>query len=181
MLSRLIFGARVAMFIAVVPNALALLLATAVGTTAGYYGGRVDTVLMRLTEVAMTLPTFLLALALLAVLGSGLPVVVAALVLVSWTYPARVIYGETLRIRELAFVEAARALGASAPRIIVRHVVPPPAPSWGVMIAAGRDVLFWPWLMLLPGVCLALLGTGFYLIGAGLQRALGPRLERVRL
>jgi peptide/nickel transport system permease protein len=213
MLSRLIYGARVAMFIAVVPNALALLLATAIGTTAGYYGGRVDTVLMRLTEVAMTLPTFLLALALLAVLGSGLPVVVAALVLVSWTYPARVIYGETLRIRELAFVEAARALGASAPRIIVRHVVPqlkslvliyftlsaatmvlleaglgflgfgvqPPAPSWGVMIAAGRDVLFWPWLMLLPGVCLALLGTGFYLIGAGLQRALGPRLERVRL
>ena len=213
MLSRLIFGARVAMFIAVVPNALALLLATAIGTTAGYYGGRVDTVLMRLTEVAMTLPTFLLALALLAVLGAGLLVVVAALVLVSWTYPARVIYGETLRIRELAFVEAARALGASAPRIIVRHVVPqlksliliyftlsaatmvlleaglgflgfgvqPPAPSWGVMIAAGRDVLFWPWLMLLPGVCLALLGTGFYLIGAGLQRALGPRLERVRL
>jgi ABC-type dipeptide/oligopeptide/nickel transport system permease subunit len=49
------------------------------------------------------------------------------------------------------------------------------------MIHQGRDVLFWPWLMLLPGICLALLGTGFYLVGAGLQRATGPRLYRVRL
>jgi ABC-type dipeptide/oligopeptide/nickel transport system permease subunit len=150
---------------------------------------------------------------LLSVLGPGLGVVVGALVLVSWTYPARVVYGETLRLRETAFVEAARALGAGTPRIIVRHIVPqlgiilliyftlnaatmvlleaglgflgfgvqPPTPSWGAMIHQGRDVLFWPWLMLLPGICLALLGTGFYLVGAGLQRATGPRLHRVRL
>ena len=59
--------------------------------------------------------------------------------------------------------------------------VQPPTPSWGAMIHQGRDVLFWPWLMLLPGICLALLGTGFYLVGAGLQRATGPRLYRVRL
>ena len=172
-----------------------------------------EAVLMRLTEMTMILPTFLLALAILAVVGPGLAVVVAALVLVSWTYPARVLYGETLRVRELNFVEAARALGASGPRIIVRHVVPqlrglilvyftlnaasmvlleaglgflgfgvqPPTPSWGSMIADGREVLFWPWLMLLPGGCLALLGTGFYLAGAGIQRATGPRLTRVRL
>jgi peptide/nickel transport system permease protein len=79
---------------------------------------------MRITETMMVLPTFLLALALLTVLGPGLGVVVAAQVLVSWTYPARVIYGETLRVRELNFVEAARALGAGGPRIILRHVVP---------------------------------------------------------
>jgi peptide/nickel transport system permease protein len=213
MLSRLIYGARVAVFIAVVPNAFALLLATTVGAIAGYYGGAIETILMRLTETMMVLPTFLLALALLTVLGPGLGVVLAALVLVGWTFPARVVYGETLRTRELAFVEAARALGASGPRIIVRHIVPqlsplllvyftlnaasmvmleaglgflgfgvqPPTPSWGLMIAGGRDVLAWPWLILLPGGCLALLGSGFYLIGIGLQRALGPRLTRVRL
>lgn len=213
LLSRLVYGSRVAMFIAIVPNALALAFATVVGATAGFYRGTVEAVLMRITETMMVLPTFLLALALLTVLGPGLSVVVAALVLVSWTYPARVIYGETLRIRELNFVEAARALGAGGPRIIFRHVVPqlrgllliyftlnaasmvlleaglgflgfgvqPPTPSWGLMIAGGRDVLFWPWLMLLPGVCLALLGTGFYLVGAGIQRAVGPKLTRVRL
>jgi peptide/nickel transport system permease protein len=213
MLSRLMYGARVAMFVAVVPNALALFLALAVGTIAGAYGGWLETALMRVTETMMVLPTFLLALALLTVLGPGLGVVVGALVLVSWTYPARVVYGETLRLRETAFVEAARALGAGTPRIIVRHIVPqlgvilliyftlnaatmvlleaglgflgfgvqPPTPSWGAMINQGRDVLFWPWLMLEPGICLALLGTGFYLVGTGLQRASGPRLHRVRL
>jgi peptide/nickel transport system permease protein len=213
LLSRLIFGARVAIFIAVVPNLLSLLLALAVGAVAGVYGGMVETMAMRITETLMVLPTFLLALALLAVLGPGLGVVVGALVLISWTYPARVVYGETLRIRETTFVEAARALGASRPRIIVRHVIPqlgsllliyftlnaasmvlleaglgflgfgvqPPTPSWGAMIDDGRDVLFWPWIMLEPGLCLALLGTGFYLVGLGLQRASGPRRGRVRL
>lgn len=213
LLSRLIFGARVAIFIAVVPNLLALSLALVVGAVAGVYGGMVETIAMRVTETIMVLPTFLLALALLAVLGPGLGVVVGALVLISWTYPARVVYGETLRIRETTFVEAARALGASQPRIIVRHVVPqlgsvlliyftlnaasmvlleaglgflgfgvqPPTPSWGAMIDDGRDVLFWPWIMLEPGLCLALLGTGFYLVGLGLQRASGPRRGRVRL
>jgi peptide/nickel transport system permease protein len=211
--SRLVYGARVAIFIAVVPNLLALALALIVGTVAGVYGGLVETILMRVTETLMVLPTFLLALALLAVLGPGLAVVVGALVLVSWTYPARVVYGETLRIREMTFVEAARAAGASRPRIILRHVVPqlgsllliyftlnaatmvlleaglgflgfgvqPPTPSWGSMIDEGREVLFWPWLMLEPGICLALLGTGFYLVGLGIQKATGPRRGRVRL
>ena len=124
MLSRLMYGARVAVFVAVVPNALALFLALVVGTIAGAYGGWLETGLMRFTETMMVLPTFLLALALLTVLGPGLGVVVGSLVLVSWTYPARVVYGETLRLRETAFVEAARALGAGTPRIIVRHIVP---------------------------------------------------------
>ncbi len=213
MLSRLVYGARVAIFIATVPNLLALALAATAGTVAGFFGGMVETVLMRVTETIMVLPTFLLVLALIAVLGPGLAVIVGALVLVSWTYPARVIYGETIRIRELAFVEAARSLGATNLRIIIRHVLPqmrglliiyfslnaawmvlleaglgflgfgiqPPTPSWGLMIASGRDVLFWPWIMLLPGACLALLGAGFYLIGTGAQQALGTRLTRVHL
>ena len=212
-LSRLIYGARVAIFIAVVPNAIAMVIATFVGVTAGYFRGRVETVLMRITETAMVLPAFLLALALIAVAGSGLWVVVLALVLVSWTYAARVVYGEVLRIREATFIEAARALGATSWRIILRHITPqlrgllvtyftlnaafmvlteaglgflgfgiqPPTPSWGAMIGASRDLLFWPWLIILPGVCLALLGIGFYLLGEGLQRRLGPRIQAGRL
>lgn len=212
-LSRLIYGARVAIFIAVVPNAIAMIIATFVGVTAGYFRGRVESVLMRITETAMVLPAFLLALALIAVAGSGLWVVVLALVLVSWTYAARVVYGEVLRIREATFIEATRALGATSWRIIFRHVTPqlrgllvtyftlnaafmvlteaglgflgfgiqPPTPSWGAMIGASRDLLFWPWLIILPGVCLALLGIGFYLLGEGLQRRLGPRIQAGRL
>jgi peptide/nickel transport system permease protein len=124
-LSRLIYGTRVALFIAIVPNVLCLLVATMVGSTAGYFGGRVDTILMRFTEMVMTLPALLIALALIAVSGSGLGIIVLALVLVTWTYPARVVYGEVVRVREYTHVEAARALGARAGRIHVRHVAPP--------------------------------------------------------
>jgi ABC-type dipeptide/oligopeptide/nickel transport system permease subunit len=212
-LSRLIYGARVAMFIALVPNAIALVIATLVGVTAGFVSGKVETGLMRFTEMAMVLPAFLLALALLSVAGSGLGTVVLALVVVSWTYAARVVYGEVLRIREATYVEAARALGASGPRIVFRHVIPqlrgllvtyftlnaafmvlteaglgylgfgiqPPTPSWGAMIGASRDLLFWPWLIILPGICLAVLGVGFYLLGEGLQRRIGPRVTGARV
>lgn len=213
MLSRLIYGARVAVFIAVVPNLIALVLATTVGLLAGYLRGPVETVLMRFTEMLMTLPAFLLALALLAVLGPGLWPVVLALVLVTWTYPARVIYGEVLRIQALPFIDAARAIGAGAPRIMLRHVLPqllpllatyftlnaafmviveaglgflgfgiqPPTPSWGAMIGSGREYLFWPWLILLPGLWLAALSIGFYLLGDAIQRRLAPAARTVKL
>jgi peptide/nickel transport system permease protein len=124
MLTRLLYGAREAMLIATLPNLLALILATVIGVAAGYFGGRIEMILMRGTEMMMTLPTFLLAMALLAVLGAGTAVVVLALVLVTWTYPARVIYGEVLRIKEYVYVEAERALGASAPRILWHHILP---------------------------------------------------------
>jgi peptide/nickel transport system permease protein len=213
MLSRLLYGARVALFVAIVPNLIALVLASAVGIPAGYFGGRTERVLVRFIETAMVLPAFMLALALLAIVGVGLHVIVLALVIVSWTYPARVIYGETLRIRELAFVEAARATGASHLRTMRLHVFPqlrpllvvffalgavgmvvleasfsflgfgiqPPTPSWGSMIADSKDLFNWPWMILLPGACLALVGASFYLLGIGLQHAFGVRQERVHL
>ena len=211
--SRLVYGSRIALFIGIVPNAISLLVAALVGVTAGYFRGRIDTVLMRFTEMVMVLPAFLLALALLSVVGAGLGTVVLAIVMVSWTYPARIVYGETLRVREAAYVEAARALGAGPIRIIFRHVLPqlrgllityftlnaafmvlleaglgflgfgvqPPTPSWGAMIGDSKDLLFWPWLVILPGACLALLGLGFYLLGEGIQKRIGPKHAKVRL
>jgi peptide/nickel transport system permease protein len=212
MLSRLIYGARVALLIAVVPNLAALLIAAVVAVTAAYAGGVTDTILMRFTEMVMTLPAVMLALALMTVVGRGLGAVVLALVIVAWTYPTRVIYGEVLRIKESAFVEAARALGASSLRVVLRHILPqltslfvvyftlnaafmvifeaglgflgfgvqPPTPSWGAMIGESREYFFWPWLIVLPGLCLLLLILGFHLLGEGIQARLGRRMK-VRL
>ncbi len=123
-LARLVHGARVAVLIAVVPNLLALVLATVVGVTAGLARGVVELVLMRITESVMVLPAFLIAMAVIATFGSSTLVIILTLVAISWTYPARVVYGETLRLSSLLYVEAARSMGASGWRIAVRHVVP---------------------------------------------------------
>jgi peptide/nickel transport system permease protein len=197
----------------VVPNLLALVLATLVGVTAGLARGAVELVLMRITESIMVLPAFLIAMAVIATFGSSTLVIILTLVAISWTYPARVVYGETLRLSSMLYVEAARSMGASGLRIALRHVVPhlrpllvvyftmnaafmvlleaglgflgfgvqPPTPSWGLMLAEARDQFFYPWLILAPGVCLATLCVGFYLVGQGVQRAGQPRERRIQL
>jgi len=210
---RLVYGSRVALTMALVPNALALLIATVVGVLAGVLRGRVEFVLMRTTEAIMVLPGFLIAMAVIGTFGPSTTVLIAVLVAFSWTYAARVIHGETLRLRELLYVDAARSVGASQWRIARSHIIPhlqpllivyftmnaafmvlleaglsflgfgiqPPTPSWGSMLAEGRDQFFYPWLLLLPGICLASLCIGFYLIGQGLQSAGRPRERAVRL
>jgi peptide/nickel transport system permease protein len=212
-LSRLVHGARVAMLMAVVPNFLALLLAMLVGVTAGMVRGKVEFVLMRVTEAFMVLPGFLIAMAVIATFGTSTTVLIFTLVTFSWTYTARVVYGETLRIRESLFVESARAIGASTARIAVVHVIPqlkalliiyftmnaafmvlleaglgflgfgvqPPTPSWGAMLAEARDQFYYPWIVILPGACLASLCVGFYAIGNGLQNAGSLPEKRVEL
>lgn len=122
--ARLVHGAQVALTMAILPNALALALALLVGVSAGTVRGKLEFVLMRITEAAMVLPGFLIAMAVIATFGSSTTVLVLTLVAFSWTYPARVIYGETLRLREMLYVEAARAAGASGWRIAWTHTVP---------------------------------------------------------
>jgi peptide/nickel transport system permease protein len=212
-LARLVYGARVAVTIAIVPNVLALLVAGAVGVSAGYMRGWTESLLMRITESIMVLPAFLIAMAVIATLGSSTSVIVVTLVAISWTYPARVIYGETLRLGEMLYVDAAKAMGSSGVRVAWRHIVPqlrpllvvyftlnaafmilleaglgflgfgvqPPTPSWGLMLAEARDQFFYPWLILAPGFCLAMLCVGFYLLGQGVQNAgRGPE-RRIQL
>jgi peptide/nickel transport system permease protein len=140
-LSRLVFGARVAIFVAVVPNLLALAMAVAVGVAAGYKGGKTDLVLMRFTETVMTLPTFLLVLALIAIVGPDLFVVVLGIALITWTYPARVVHGEVVRIREGVFIEATRSLGASTAHTVVRHVLPHLGPLLIVYFTLNASVM----------------------------------------
>ncbi len=123
-LSRLIYGTRISLQVGIVAVGIASSLGTAVGLAAGYHGGVVDSVLMRAVDVFLAFPVIVLAIAIIAVLGPSLVNVIIALGLVAWTTYARVVRGQVLVLRELDFVQAARAIGTSDAKIIVRHILP---------------------------------------------------------
>ena len=122
--SRLLWGARVALVVAVASAVVSALVGVPVALAAGYWRGRVDTALMRLVDVWMSIPAVLLAIALMAVLGLGLWKVILAIVIVDWTRFARVIRGEVLTLREREFVKLAEIAGASRLRVIKKHILP---------------------------------------------------------
>jgi peptide/nickel transport system permease protein len=123
-LSRLIYGARVSLLVGVIAVGLSCPLGVLVGLVAGYAGRRADDALMRLTDIQLAIPTILLAIAVVAVLGPGLANVILALSATGWTIYARLVRGETLAVKGREFVHAARANGAGAARIVARHVLP---------------------------------------------------------
>jgi peptide/nickel transport system permease protein len=203
----------VAVLMAVTPNLIALVVATLVALTAGYRRGLVETILMRLTESFLVLPVLLIAMAVIAVLGSSTSTIVLTLAFVSWSYPARVLHGEVRRLANAVHVEAARSMGAGTLRITLRHILPhltpvllvyftmnaaymvmleaglaflgfgvqPPTPSWGLMLADARDQFNRPWLIIVPGLSLALLCIGLSLLGSVLDRQSPFRARRVNL
>jgi peptide/nickel transport system permease protein len=134
-LSRLLHGARISLVVGLVAMVVTMAIGTAIGLTAGYFGGATDVALMRLTDVMLAFPGLLLAVALVAVLKPSVWTIFVVIGLVSWTGVARVVRGETLSLRERDFVIAARAMGASHGRIVLRHILPNVAPTL-VAIAA---------------------------------------------
>lgn len=123
-LARLLFGARLSLAMAIVTTAGITLLGIAVGLASGYYGGWFDAIAMRVVDVVLALPRFILALALTAVLGIGLLNLMLAIVAVGWADYARVVRGVVLGLRERLFVVSARAVGASPARVMLRHIAP---------------------------------------------------------
>lgn len=123
-LARLLSGARISLVIGVTVVAVSAAVGVVVGAIAGYVGGWVDEVVGRIIDVLLAFPGILLAIALVAVLGPGLSNIVIALSSIGWVGYARLVRGQVLKIRELEYVQAARVLGASTPRILLRHVVP---------------------------------------------------------
>jgi peptide/nickel transport system permease protein len=122
--SRLVFGARISLTIAIISVVCSAVIGTVVGLVAGYFGGWVDQLLMRVTDVFLGFPAIVLALAIVAVLGPGVLNVSFAIIVVAWTEYARVVRSTTLVLREQNYVQAARALGASPARIIFKEVLP---------------------------------------------------------
>src|SRR5438445_2821153 len=124
LLSRLVWGARVSMVVAAVAAAVAFVFGGAIGLLAGFYGKIVDNVLMRLFDILMAFPYVLLAIALVAALGPGLLNALIAIAIVNISFYARGVRAAVLVVRRLAFIEAARALGASDAHILLREVLP---------------------------------------------------------
>lgn len=123
-LSRMLFGARVSLFISLAANMTAMVLGTTVGMLAGYFSGAVDYILMRFTDIIMAFPPILLALGLTAILRPSVSVVIVVLTVLTWPPLARLARSQALSVRERDFVLCARSLGASDVYILLRHILP---------------------------------------------------------
>lgn len=153
--SRIVYGARITLYIVALVALTAPVLGLLIGTVAGYFGGWVDTVLMRVTDIFLAFPRLILALALVAVLGPGIFNAVLAIALTAWPPYARVARAETLTVRSSDYIAAVRLQGAGSGRIIWGHVVPMCLPS--VIIRVTLDM---------AGVILIAAGLGFLGLGA---------------
>jgi peptide/nickel transport system permease protein len=124
LLTRTVYGARISLLVGVASTAVALVLGCAVGVVAGYLRGPVDGFLSRTVDVVLAFPILLLALAILAVFGPSLWIIIIVVAFATWPYIARIVRGQALIIREQEYVQAARALGAGDVRIMWEHVLP---------------------------------------------------------
>jgi peptide/nickel transport system permease protein len=210
-LSRLIYGTRISMMIGILTVITSGLIGITLGIVGGFYGGRTDDVVMFLITSRLSIPLILVALTVVALVGSSLSVVILTLGLLLWDRFAVVARTTTMQVRNLDYVAAAQAAGASRLHILTREVlpniashllvvatlemalailleaslsflglgVPPPLPSWGLMIAEAKEYMFFsPWVIMTPGVALFVLVLGINLLGDGLRDMLGADLRQ---
>ena len=210
-LARLVYGARISLLIGIMTVITSGAIGITLGVVGGFFGGRVDDVVLFAITTRLSIPVVLVALAVVGLLGSGLILVVATLGLLLWDRFAVVARATTMQIRNLDYVNAARCAGASTPHLLINEIVPniashlavvatlemalailleaalsflglgvpPPLPSWGLMIAEGKDYMFFsPWVIMVPGVALFVLVLGINLVGDGLRNLLGSERSR---
>jgi oligopeptide transport system permease protein len=225
-LARLAWGARVSLTVGLVATLVSLVIGVTYGAVAGYVGGWLDAAMMRLVDILYSIPFIFIVIFLISVLNEeaiqqrlaryGIGQITVFYLVIGalyWLTMARVVRGQVLSLKHELFVEAARSLGATAPRIIFRHLVPnvlgvvivyltltipsvmlfeaflsflglgvqPPDVSWGLLVNEGMRVItpiqtYW-WLVLFPGLALALTLWALNFLGDGLRDALDPRLR----
>ncbi len=122
--SRIMFGARVSLLVGFVTVSVSLVVGSTLGAIAGYYGGKIDEVIMRVSDIFLAFPGILMAIAVMAVLGPGLVNVIVALSIMGWTSYARLTRGQVLSLKQRDFVSAAEAIGSSPARVISFHLMP---------------------------------------------------------
>jgi len=140
LLSRVIYGARISLYVTVLSMTLASVVGTVTGLTSGYYGGTLDALLQRLVDALMAFPTLVLALAIMAVLGPSLTNVALAVAITQMPRTARIMRSTALALRGTVFIEAARAVGAGHSRILLRHILPN---TWAPLIVISTVGAAW--------------------------------------
>lgn len=212
-LARVLAGGRISLTVAIATVLVAVAVGLTLGVVAGYFGGWIDSLIMRTGDLFLAYPFMLLTISVIAILGPSLLNLVIVLALSDWVTYARTVRGSVLSVKERDFVTAARSIGTRDRTIIARHVlpnvlspvlvlgtvraanyiiwesglsflgmgVPPPTPTWGMMLSEGRNAILdaW-WLATLPGVAIMLTILSVNLLGDGLRDALDPRLKRVQ-
>ena len=158
MLSRIIYGARVSLTVSLIAIFVGGIIGTVLGLISGYFGRRTDSVIMRLVDISLSLPTILLALVLVAAVGPSFGTVITVLIVLLWARYARLVRGETLAIKELDFIARARVAGASHTRIMFRYIFPNVVNS--LVVLATLQVGY-----------VILLESSLSFLGAGLPRA----------
>jgi ABC-type dipeptide/oligopeptide/nickel transport system permease subunit len=209
-LTRLLIGSRYSLAIAFIAVVLSAGIGIISGMVAGYYGKWVDSIIMRFADVQLSIPTMLLAITIVAIVGPSFYNLTVVLIITSWVQYARVIRGNVILVCNMEFISASRVVGASDIWIMIRQIFPnvmtqviilgsqqvgymvlmeagmsflglgvqPPNPSWGVMIADGRNYLqVAPWMVVAPGVALMIMVMACNFLGDGLRDAFDPKMK----
>jgi peptide/nickel transport system permease protein len=206
--SRIVYGARISLVVGITGVMISMLIGSTLGLLAGYYGGVFEVLISRFVDIFLAFPFMLLAMTLVVTLGPSLTNLIIVLGITGWVSYTRLVRGQTLSIREMEYVQAARVIGARDDRIILKHVfpnlvapiiiysslevglyiiteasltflgmgIPPSIPTWGSMLALGRDYLSnaW-WLATFPGIAIVITVLAFNFLGDSLRDALDPR------
>lgn len=209
-LSRLIYGSRISTLVGLSAVIISAAIGVVLGLISGFYGGPVERLILWLADVQIAFPFYLLVISIIAVVGTSFASIIVVFGVAGWVIYARIVRGTVLSLRQQEFVEAARALGSTNVRLLVRHLlpnvitpvivvatlrvasvivwesglsflglsVPPPTPTWGRMLAEGRNYLAnaW-WTATFPGLAIMVTVLGVNMLGDGLRDALDPRLE----
>jgi peptide/nickel transport system permease protein len=209
-LSRILYGGRISLGVGLTAVTLSALIGVTLGLVAGFFGGRVDAVIMRIVDVFLAIPYILLAMGVVFALGPSLFNVILVMGVTRWVQFARIVRADVLSIREREFIAGARARGSRPLRLLLHHVQPnaltpiivvatlelafmiiyesalsflglgvqPPTPTWGWMLADGRNYIAtaW-WLATFPGLAIMLTVLAVNLLGDWLRDTLDPRLK----
>ena len=208
--SRIIHGTRVSLTVGATVVVISSFMGLFIGVISGYFGGKIDAVIMRVVDVMLAFPGFLLALALVATMGSSLESVIIAIAVAYSPRNAMVMRSVVLTVREITYIEAAQAMGANHLRIMLLHLLPnafppliviasiqaataitaeaglsflglgiqPPTPTWGAVIADGREfVRSAPWICISAGLVIMIAVMALNLLGDSLRDILDPRMR----
>lgn len=211
LLARVLYGGRISLLCSFAIIGIAFIIGALIGGAAGYFGGKIDTILMRFVDILMAVPSALLAMAIITALGNGVGNLVLALAISNIARFARIVRSSVITLRNVEYVEAAKCYGSSSLRIIMKHILPngigpiivsatlclgqtilsissmgylglgvaSPTPEWGTIISENKlNIQRYPYLGMIPGICIVITVMAVNFIGDGLRDAFDPRTKK---